>query len=104
MTSSEFTELLAKKILIFDGAYGTELYRKNFFVNTNYDNLNITNPDVISSICQAYVEAGVDVLTTNTYSANTLHLGRFGLAESTEKINIAAVALAKKAAAGKPPS
>ena len=102
MTREKFSELLNKKILIFDGAYGTELYRKNFFVNTNYDNLNLTNPDVITSICQAYIDAGADVLTTNTYSANTLHLSRFGLAENMKKINSAAVALAKKAAAGKP--
>ena len=94
MTREKFSELLSKKILIFDGAYGTELYRKNFFVNTNYDNLNLTNPDVITSICQAYIDAGADVLTTNTYSANTLHLSRFGLAENMEKINSAAVALA----------
>ncbi len=102
MTRDNLSALLAQKTLIFDGAYGTELYRRNFFVNTNYDNLNLTNADVITSICQAYADAGADVLTTNTYSANTLHLSRFGLAENMEKINSSAVAIARKAAAGKP--
>ena len=88
-------------ILVFDGGFGTELYRKNYFVNTSYDNLVLTDPAVVSSIHQAYVDAGADVLTTNTYSANRISLARFGLAEKVNEINCAAVALAKKAAAGK---
>ena len=102
MTHTELCNLLKEKVLIFDGAFGTELYRRNFFVNTSYDNLNLAASDVVSSIHQAYADAGADVLTTNTYSANYLHLGRFGLAENMEKINAAAVALARKASAGKP--
>ena len=87
--------------LVFDGGFGTELYRKNYFVNTSYDTLVLTDPAVVSSIHQAYVDAGADVLTTNTYSANRLSLARFGLAEKVNEINCAAVALAKKAAAGR---
>ena len=102
MTRNELNTLLKEKVIVFDGAFGTELYRRNYFVNTSYDNLNLTASGVVSSIHQAYADAGADVLTTNTYSANTLHLGRFGLADSMEKINAAAVALARKAAAGKP--
>ncbi|MBO7152526.1 MAG: homocysteine S-methyltransferase family protein, partial [Lentisphaeria bacterium] len=102
MTYSEIKQRFEKNVLVFDGAFGTELYRRNFFVNTSYDNLNLAASDVVASIHQAYVDAGADVLTTNTYSANSLHLGRFGLAENMEKINSAAVALARKAAAGKP--
>ena len=101
MTSSELRNILNNKVLVFDGAFGTELYRRSFFVNTSYDNLNLVAGDVVSSIHQAYVDAGADVLTTNTYTANRLHLGRFGLLENVEKINAAAVALAKKSAAGK---
>ena len=101
MTLSSFSSILSKKVLVLDGAFGTELYRRNFFVNTSYDNLNLVSGDVISSIHQAYVDAGADVLTTNTYTANILHLSRFGLAENMERINASAVALAKKAAAGK---
>lgn len=102
MTRTELKNFLEARTVIFDGAFGTELYRRNFFVNTSYDNLNLAASDVVASIHQAYVDAGADVLTTNTYSANILHLGRFGLAENMEKINISAVSLARKAAAGKP--
>ncbi len=101
MGKADLLTALANGVLVFDGGFGTELYRKNFFVNTSYDNLVLTDPAVVSSIHHAYVDAGADVLTTNTYSANRISLARFGLAEKVSEINCAAVALAKKAAAGK---
>ena len=101
MEKLNFSQRLASGVLVFDGGFGTELYRRNFFVNTSYDNLVLTEPAVVTAIHQAYVDAGADVLTTNTYSANKIALARFGLAEKVEEINFAAVALAKKAAAGK---
>ena len=101
MGKCDLATALKKGTLVFDGGFGTELYRKNYFVNTSYDNLVLTDPAVVSDIHQAYVDAGADVLTTNTYSANRISLSRFGLAEKVSEINCAAVALAKKAAAGK---
>ena len=101
MAKCDLAAALNANTLVFDGGFGTELYRKNYFVNTSYDNLVLTDPAVVSSIHLAYVDAGADVLTTNTYSANRLSLTRFGLAEKVNEINCAAVALAKKAAAGK---
>ena len=101
MGKADLLTALKNSVLVFDGGFGTELYRKNFFVNTSYDNLVLTDPAVVSAIHQAYVDAGADVLTTNTYSANRISLARFGLAEKVNEINCAAVALAKKAAAGK---
>ena len=101
MEKLNFSQRLASGVLVFDGGFGTELYRRNFFVNTSYDNLVLTEPAVVTAIHQAYVDAGADVLTTNTYSANKIALARFGLAEKVEEINFAAVALAKKAAAGR---
>ena len=102
MTRRELQEILNRKVIVFDGAFGTELYRRNFFVNTSYDNLNLAASDVVGAIHQAYVDAGADVLSTNTYSANRLSLGRFGLADNVQKINAAAIALARKASAGRP--
>lgn len=98
---SDFQRLLRERLLIFDGGFGTELYRKGFFLNTSYDGLVLTNPKVITSIHQAYLDAGSEVLTTNTYNANAIKLAEFGLAEKTAEINETAVALAKKASAGK---
>ena len=74
MDKRDLAAVLNAGTLVFDGGFGTELYRKNYFVNTSYDNLVLTDPAVVSSIHQAYVDAGADVLTTNTYSANRLSL------------------------------
>ena len=53
---------LESKVVVFDGAMGTEIYRKNYFVNTSYENLCLTAPRVIASIHESYVEAGAEVL------------------------------------------
>ena len=102
MKKNTLAQRLNHGVLVFDGGFGTELYRRNFFVNTSYDNLALTAPATVAAIHQAYVDAGAEVITTNTYSANKISLARFGLAEKVSDINFAAVALAKKAAAGKP--
>ncbi|MBE6392120.1 MAG: bifunctional homocysteine S-methyltransferase/methylenetetrahydrofolate reductase [Lentisphaerae bacterium] len=102
MKKNSLAQRLNHGVLVFDGGFGTELYRRNFFVNTSYDNLVLTAPATVTAIHQAYVDAGAEVITTNTYSANKISLARFGLAEKVSDINFAAVALAKKAAAGKP--
>ena len=102
MTGENFTQLLRRKILIFDGGFGSELYRRNFFVNTSYDGLVLSNPKDVTAIHQSYADAHCDVLTTNTYNANALKLASFGLAEKSAEINRAAVALARRATAGKP--
>ena len=70
-------------IVIFDGAMGTELYNRNFFLNSCYENLNLTNPDAVLGIHVAYFDSGAEVLTTNTYGANRLKLSRHGLAEQS---------------------
>lgn len=88
----------AEGIVIFDGAIGTEIYRRNFFVNACFEQLSVTNPDVILDIHRQYAEAGADVLTTNTYNANARRLAHFGLADQTAAINRAGVKLARQAA------
>ena len=94
--------LLKKKLdsnlVIFDGAMGTEIYRRNYFVNSSYEQLCLTRPEVIQEIHQQYLDAGAEILTTNTYNANSRRLGRFGLADKTVEINRAGVAIAKKVA------
>jgi len=90
---------LAESLVIFDGAIGTEIYRRNFFVNASFEQLSVTNPDVILDIHRQYLEAGAEVLTTNTYNANARRLGKFGLADQVEKINRAGVELARRAIA-----
>ncbi len=102
MKKKTLLERLNSAVMIFDGGFGTELYRKNFFVNTSYDELNLSNPAAVSAVHNSYVEAGADVLTTNTYNANSCSLSQFGIADRVREINHAGVALARKAAAGNP--
>ncbi|MCQ2379239.1 MAG: bifunctional homocysteine S-methyltransferase/methylenetetrahydrofolate reductase [Victivallaceae bacterium] len=100
MKREEFQALLRERILIFDGGFGSELYRRNFFVNTSYDALSLTAPRTVEAIHQAYLDAGCDVLTTNTYNASAVKLSSFGLSDRMEAINAAAAALARKVASG----
>lgn len=81
--------------LIFDGAMGTVIYEKGIFLNACYDELNLTNPDLIKSIHQSYVDAGADVILTNTFGANRIKLEKYGLADKVKEINITGVKLAR---------
>src|SRR5437773_109735 len=80
---------------------GTMLYGKGFFLNVCYDELNLKQPKLVQEVHEAYVRAGAEILETNTFGANPVKLGSFGLAEETEKINQAAAELARRAAAGR---
>lgn len=90
-----FLEKITNSPLIFDGAMGTLLYEKGVFLNTCYDELNLTNPNLIKEIHQNYVQAGADVILTNTFGANRIKLEKYGLADKVKEINIAGVELAK---------
>lgn len=89
-------EDLKSKILIGDGATGTLLYSHG--IDSCFEELNITKPEEISRIHRAYVEAGANVIQTNTYAANYQKLARYGLEDSVKDINVAGVKLAKQAA------
>jgi methionine synthase I (cobalamin-dependent)/5,10-methylenetetrahydrofolate reductase len=94
-----FRDLLAdRKVHVFDGAMGTVLYGRGVFVNVCYDELNLRSPDLIREIHRDYVKAGAEVLETNTFGANPVKLGHYGLAADTEAINAAAARLARDAA------
>ncbi|OHB52534.1 MAG: bifunctional homocysteine S-methyltransferase/methylenetetrahydrofolate reductase [Planctomycetes bacterium GWF2_42_9] len=98
---TELNKLLDKQIVFGDGAMGTMLYSKGVFINTCFEELNLTNPQLVGQIHEMYVSAGSNFIETNTYGANELHLARFGLAEKTAQINTEAVKIAKQASAGK---
>jgi len=89
-------DALAQRVVIFDGAMGTEIYRRNVFVNTSFDSLCLTAPDVVSAIHRAYCEAGAEVLTTNSFGANANVLGKYGLESKALEVNAAAVRLARE--------
>ena len=91
-----FLEKLKNQILIADGAIGTLLY--SYGVDSCSEELNLSQPEQIQNIHLAYIDAGADVIQTNSYAANYLKLQRYGLEDSVKEINSAAVRHAKLAA------
>ncbi len=92
------SEIFGKELLIFDGAMGTELYRHHIFTNRSYEELCLSDPKLIEKIFSSYIDAGADVLTTNTFGANRVALAKHGLSEKTLEINRAGVELARRIA------
>ncbi len=86
------------RVHVMDGAMGTELYASGVFVNVSYDGLNLETPDVVENVHRNYVNAGAEIIETNTFGANPVKLSSYGLADRTEEINSAAVELARSAA------
>jgi len=84
-----------------DGATGTMLYARGVFVNICYDQLNLTEPELVTQVHEDYVRAGAEIIETNTFGANPVRLSSFGLEERTEEINRAAAELALTASGGR---
>ncbi|MBI3178625.1 MAG: homocysteine S-methyltransferase family protein, partial [Deltaproteobacteria bacterium] len=95
-----FLEALAQGGLVADGAMGSLLYERGVFVNRNFDEVNLTQPELVYAVHRDYLNAGAHVLETNTYGANRLRLERSGLADKVEAINRAAVDIARRATGG----
>src|SRR5918993_3498597 len=94
-----FRELLeSDNIYVFDGAVGTRLYDKGIYINRSYDELNLTNPDLVREVHEEYVRAGADIIETNTFGATAHKLQQYGLEGSLRLINIAAARIAREAA------
>src|SRR5258705_12875112 len=77
---------------------GTMLYAKGIFINKSFDALNVTQPDLVAEVHQEYVRAGADVIETNTFGANRIRLGAFGLADRLHEINAQGAKIARRAA------
>jgi methionine synthase I (cobalamin-dependent)/5,10-methylenetetrahydrofolate reductase len=84
--------------VLCDGAMGTLLYAKGIFINRSYDELNVSQPDLIRGIHHDYLQAGAEIIETNTFGANSFRLGRHSLADNVQEINRAGVRLAREAA------
>jgi methionine synthase / methylenetetrahydrofolate reductase(NADPH) len=93
-----FRERLQNEVIVFDGGMGTYLYEKGVFINTCYDELNLTNADLVSGIHREYIAAGADVIETNTFGANRFKLTPYGLETKVVEINKKGVQLARAAA------
>ncbi len=85
-------------MLVCDGAMGTMLYAKGIFLNRSFDELNLTQPDLVAEVHQAYIRAGADVVETNTFGANRVKLGAFGLGDRVAALNTQGARIARHAA------
>jgi homocysteine S-methyltransferase len=94
---TRFCELFADRPVLADGAMGTVLYARGIFVNRCYDELNLSDPNLIFGVHEEYLQAGAEILETNTFGANRFRLARHGLAGKMAEINAAGVRLARQA-------
>ncbi|MCS6873952.1 MAG: bifunctional homocysteine S-methyltransferase/methylenetetrahydrofolate reductase [Pyrinomonadaceae bacterium] len=98
----DFRELIEDNgVHVFDGAIGTRLYEKGIYINRNYDEVNLTAPELVLEVHQEYVRAGAEIIETNTYGATRHKLQLFGLEGKLREINIQAARIARKAAGDK---
>ncbi len=102
-TREQLEALLDERVLVFDGAMGTELYEHGFGFERAFDGLNLTHPNVVRRVHRDYVNAGAHVLTTNSFGANALRLARSHFADQVAAINEAAVKLAREESEARPP-
>jgi methionine synthase / methylenetetrahydrofolate reductase(NADPH) len=93
-----FLEQLKKSPILCDGAVGTLLYAKGIFINRCYDELNLSQPELIHEIHNDYLHSGAQIIETNTFGANYFRLERHGLTNRVRDINVAGVKLAREAA------
>jgi homocysteine S-methyltransferase len=94
---TRFADIFASRPVLADGAMGTVLYSRGIFINRCYDELNLSDPNLILSIHEEYLQAGAEIIETNTFGANRFRLARHGLAGNVAQINAAGVKLARQA-------
>ena len=87
---------LSRRILILDGAMGTMLQRRG--LQGNSESFNLSDPEIIGEIHNEYIKAGADIITTNSFSTNSISQSEYGLSEKAEQMAEAAARIARKAA------
>eukprot|EP01104_Vermistella_antarctica_P019253 TRINITY_DN745_c0_g1_i3.p1 TRINITY_DN745_c0_g1~~TRINITY_DN745_c0_g1_i3.p1 ORF type:complete len:678 (+),score=156.26 TRINITY_DN745_c0_g1_i3:1203-3236(+) len=88
------------KPILFDGGMGSALYERGYFINRAFDECNLSNPQKVVSVHKEHIEAGVQVIETNTFSANRFLLAKYGIPDKVTECNQAGVALAREATKG----
>src|SRR5690606_36597669 len=83
---------------VFDGAMGTMLYHKGVFINRCYDELNALEPELVREIHRAYIQAGAELVETNTFGANRVKLAQYGVESRVAELNERGAVLAREAA------
>src|SRR5579872_5604099 len=96
--AADFLSRVRQAPVLCDGAMGTLLYSNGIFINRSYDELNVSQPDLIRGIHHDYLQAGAEVIETNTFGANSFRLAGYTLANKVRDINLAGARLAREAA------
>ncbi len=92
------TELFQTRSVLCDGAMGTMLYERGVFIHRCYDELNLSQPDLIRAIHEEYLQAGAEIIETNTFGGNRFRLQRHGLQDKVHDVNVAGAKIARQAA------
>ncbi len=93
-----FIERLKQTPILCDGAMGTLLYARGIFINRCYDELNLSQPELIRAVHHDYLQAGAEIIETNTFGGNSFRLARHSMADRVREINLAGAHLAREAA------
>ena len=95
--TNRMQEMFAGRTILCDGAMGTTLYARGVFINRCYDELNLSQPDLVRSVHEEYLQAGAELIETNTFGANSFRLLRYGFQDQVFEINQAGAQLARQA-------
>src|ERR1039457_7242917 len=96
--ASDFLARIKQSPVLCDGAMGTLLYAKGIFINRCYDELNLSQPELIRAVHHDYLQAGAEIIETNTFGANSFRLARHSLVDRVRDINVAGAHVAREAA------
>ena len=94
LAGSGVARLFSGSTVLCDGAMGSMLYGRGIFINRCYDELNVSQPDVVRAVHMEYLQAGAVVIETNTFGANRVRLERYGFEGRVQELNAAGVKLA----------
>ncbi len=91
-------KLVSNGVTVTDGSWGTQMQARGLTRGESPDSWNLTHPEQVEAVARQYVDAGSQIILTNTFSANRFVLEKFKMADDAEKINQAGVTLSKNAA------
>jgi homocysteine S-methyltransferase len=95
--TSRLEAVFGRRTVLCDGAMGTSLYARGVFINRCFDELNLSQPELVRGVHEDYLQAGAEIIETNTFGANALRLQRYGLRDKVAEINRAGVNIARQA-------
>ncbi|MFQ5903988.1 MAG: homocysteine S-methyltransferase family protein [Candidatus Binatia bacterium] len=95
-----FLDALSEEVFLSDGAMGTEIYSRGIPINRCYEDLNLSAPKLVQEIHESYLQAGAQVIQTNTFGANAFRLAPYGLEEKVQEINLRGAKIARQASQG----